>query len=124
MIDVGRITNVYSNLITARAELAKATENEIQQRQWLDGNRLTAIASGLIVGKNEAEREAKAREMFDKDYIRLEADECATRQAKLAFDLASIAVEALRMEMRFNEYVVRAEYINAPIPYDNNNDGE
>jgi hypothetical protein len=102
-----KITIVYTGLMAAKRDYYQASEGALVQRARLESARLKALADGTIQGKNETEREAKARELFADAYgIQAELD-AGERFARLALDLAQIEVEMVRAQIRTEELAAR-----------------
>lgn len=98
---------VYTALMAAKRDFYQAAEGALVQRGRLESARLKALADGTIQGKNETEREAKARELFAEAYaVQAELD-AGERFARLALDLAQIEVEMIRAQMRAEELSTR-----------------
>jgi hypothetical protein len=97
------IQATYQGLVHTRVMLFSVAEKAIEARRDLQATKLHALADGLIVGKNEAEREAKAMELWPDLYGELEDTEAAERQARCEFDCAQADVEMVRALLRLAE---------------------
>jgi hypothetical protein len=107
-----KIGIVYCGLMVAKRDYYQASEGALVQRARLESARLKALADGTIQGKNETEREARARELFADAYgIQAELD-AGERYARLALDLAQIEVEMVRAQMRAEELTTRIYLVN------------
>lgn len=93
----------YAVLQEAVEASFNANELVIAARSALDAGRATLLLDGRLDGKNEAQREAQARRLLDRDFATLEADEAAARRAKHQMDMARLQVEALRTQVRLLE---------------------
>lgn len=96
-MDEQTITAAYGKLAQTRMELWGATERTIRARLDMEKERGARIMTGEIAGKNEAEREARARELLHSLYTTLETAELDERRAKLGHDLAKIEVERVEL---------------------------
>jgi hypothetical protein len=94
------ITQAYRQLSEARAQLDSASEAVISAKIMLEGALARATLSGEIVGKNEAERQAKTCEMFAEQVSKIEAFQTIERASKLNFDLAQLEVDRVRLIVR------------------------
>jgi hypothetical protein len=102
-MDASMIQDAYQELTTARDELYSAGEMVIQTKNLVDNMRAEKIANGEIVGKNEDERKAKARELLSGIYGMLEGYEKSEREARRNFDTATYRVEMVRALLRLEE---------------------
>jgi hypothetical protein len=102
-MDASMIQDAYQELTTARDELYSAGEMVIQTKNVADNMRAEKIANGEIVGKNEDERKAKARELLAGIYGMLEGYEKGEREARRNFDTATYRVEMVRALLRLEE---------------------
>lgn len=96
-MDEQTITAAYGKLAQTRMELWGATERTIRARLDVEKERAARMMTGEIAGKNEAEREARARELLHSLFTELENAEADERQARLQFDLAKIEVERVEL---------------------------
>jgi ADP-ribose pyrophosphatase YjhB (NUDIX family) len=94
------ITDAFRKLYKARQDWFNASEHMSICRRELERERAVRIQTGEIFGKNEAERDARARELFPSLFAALEDAEQRDRQARLAYDLAKIEVERLDFLLR------------------------
>lgn len=99
-MDEQAITVAYAQLTKARLELWGATERTIRARLALEHERGARLMTGEIVGKNEAEREARARELLTSLYGDVEISEADERRARLEADLARIEVDRIEAVLR------------------------
>jgi CRISPR/Cas system CMR-associated protein Cmr1 (group 7 of RAMP superfamily) len=100
VISESSITTAYDALTNARRELWGATERATRARMDLEKERGARILTGEIVGKNEAERDARARELLTSLFEAVEAAEVDERSARMTFDLARIEVERIDAVLR------------------------
>ena len=91
------ITAAYGKLAQTRVELWGTIERTIRARLDVEKERAARMMTGEIAGKNEAEREARARELLGSLYRALESAEADERQARLQHDLAKIEVERVEL---------------------------
>jgi hypothetical protein len=103
MIDATMIQDAYQELTTARDELHSVGEMVIQAKNLVDNLRAEKIANGEIIGKNEDERKAKARDLLAGHYALLEGYEKSEREARRNFDTATYRVEMVRALLRLDE---------------------
>jgi hypothetical protein len=96
-MDEQTITAAYGKLAQTRMELWGAIERTIRARLDVEKERGARIMTGEIAGKNEAEREARARELLHSLFAALEAAEADERQARLQQDLAKIEVDRVEL---------------------------
>lgn len=100
IMDEPTINAAYNRLAQTRAEMWGATERTIRARLDVERERSARMMTGEIVGKNEAEREARARELLHSLFTALEIAEADERRAKLEHDLAKIEVERVELIVR------------------------
>jgi hypothetical protein len=67
-MDERTINAAYAGLQQARTALWHAAEQALQARLALEKERAARLMTGEIAGKNEAEREARARELLTSLY--------------------------------------------------------
>jgi hypothetical protein len=99
-MDEQTITAAYSKLSQTRVELWGAIERTIRAKLDVEKDRAARIMTGEIAGKNEAERDARARELLGSLYLALESSETDERQARLQHDLAKIEVDRVELIVR------------------------
>lgn len=99
-MDEQTITEAFRKLYRTRQELWQASEKTIAARIELEKERAARLLSGEIIGKNEAERDARARELLTRLFIDVEAAETAERQSRIAYELAKIEVERIDFLLR------------------------
>lgn len=95
------ITDTFRKLYKARQDLFTANERTLACRHELEEERAARIMSGEIAGRNEAERDARARELLAPLYTLLQNAEKEERQARLAYDLARLEVDRHDYLLRF-----------------------
>lgn len=101
-MDEATIAAAYDKLAQARMALWGAAERTLRARLDLERERSARLMTGEITGKNEAEREARARELLTSLFGALELAETDERRAKLEFDLARIGVDKVEALLRLN----------------------
>lgn len=102
-MDKVELLDVYGSVREQRLELWTATEREITAELNLRRMTLAALLAGVIVGKNDNEREAQARAKFAYEYAELEEAQRAARAAKFEFDLAMLRLAEVRALLRIEE---------------------
>lgn len=95
--------SVYGALKAAVLDAYEAGEGAIAAKNALEATRLAMLMTGEIDGKNEAQREAKARELLAAEYDGLESAEAQARRARVGLDLAKLDVELVRAQLRLAE---------------------
>ena len=116
MITVTDINNAYTRLAQAAQDNYKATELEIESGVELERELLAAINDGRIDGKNEQQRQAKARELFAELHQAHEQNGRNARCYKFQLDMARLEVERIKMLFRALE---RLPYSGVVVPFDN-----
>lgn len=96
-MDEQTISAAYGKLAQTRVDLWGAIERAIRAKLDVEKERGARVMTGEIAGKNEAEREARARELLGSLYLTLESAEADERQARLQHDLAKIEVERVEL---------------------------
>ena len=109
-MDEQTITAAYDKLAKSRVELWGAIERTIRARLDVEKERAARLMTGEIAGKNETERDARARELLGSLYISLESAEADERRARLEHDLAKIDVERVEVIVK----LLSATPISAP----------
>lgn len=99
-MDEQTITAAYGKLAQTRVALWGAIERTLRARLDLEKERGARVMTGEIAGKNEAEREARAREMLGSLYLSLESAEADERRTRLEHDLAKIEVDRVELIVR------------------------
>lgn len=103
MITEQEINGAYAAQKKATENYFKAAEQAIKAKQDYESKVLFALTSGQIVGKNQAERDAAARDIYSPEYnFSIKKDE-EERTAKLEFDLAALEVSRVRALLRIAE---------------------
>ncbi len=100
-----QVAGAFARLAEAKAVLHEALEAELAAKQELAvlrGNWLVEL--GKLAGSNEAEREAKARQVFPDEYADVANAEAEVRRAKLECELAALAVDRVKLETRLLEF--------------------
>ena len=99
-MDEQTITDAFRKLYKTRQDLAQASEKTRMRRSELEQERAARMMSGEIVGKNEAERNARAQELLMHYFLAVDAADLEERQVRLAHDLARIEVERIDFLLR------------------------
>jgi hypothetical protein len=110
IMDEQTISAAYGKLAQTRVELWGAIERTIRARLDVEKERGARMMTGEIAGKNETEREARARELLGALYLALESAEADERRARLEHDLAKIEVDRVELVVR----MVSASQVPAP----------
>lgn len=97
------ITAATAYLQTRMAEHAKAVDLVSEAKHELGVAVADATMRGLISGKNEAEREARALTLFMAQYAKVDGCEKAEREARLDVELARLDLEAIKLRLRLLE---------------------
>ena len=103
------ITTTYEAHADALRRAFNRGEEAIKAKNVLEAARLKATLDGRIDGKNEAQREAVARQLLDEEYSDAEAAEWHARQARHDLELERLAVEELRLRLRLAELLAQGE---------------
>lgn len=99
---------VYEALKVAVVNAFDAGEAAIAAKNSLEAMRLSMLMTGEIDGKNEAQREAKARQILEEKYGALEICEAEARRTRTALEVAKLNVEQVRAQLRLMELVEAA----------------
>lgn len=99
-MDEQTINAAYDKLAKTRVDMWGAIEQTIRARLDVEKERGARVMTGEIVGKNEAERDARARELLHSLFAALESAEADERRARLEHDLAKIEVERVELIVR------------------------
>jgi hypothetical protein len=94
---------IYDDLANATIDYQKSIAYSIQEKDELETLRLAKVATGEIQGKNADEREANTRVLLavpQENYVHALRSE---RNAKLAYDLASLRLDQAKQTMRLME---------------------
>lgn len=95
----------YEALKAAVINAYEAGEAALLAKNALEAMRLSMLMTGEIAGKNEAEREAKARQLLEEKFDWVEECEAEARRAKTALEVARLDVEMMRAQLRLAELV-------------------
>ena len=93
----------YGALASARQEAFDMAQAVIDRKEELEFERSRALLAGEIQGKNEAERDARARELLAKEIGALRKAGRAADIAKYQLDQATAEVERVRLLVRLDE---------------------
>lgn len=102
------IGTVYEALKVAVVAAYEAGEVAIAAKSNLEAMRLSMLMTGEIFGKNEVEREAKARQLLEGEFRAAEIYEAEARRRKMALEVARLDVEQARAQLRLMELVEAA----------------
>ena len=97
------LMTTYEALKDAVGQAFRASEAAGLAKEVFETARGALMLEGRLDGKNEAQREAQAREMLADLYSSLTAAEKAARVTKNAMDLARLDVELVRAQLRLME---------------------
>jgi hypothetical protein len=100
-MDEQTISSAYQRLAKSRQALWEAAEKMTARRIALERAQAMALVSGEIVGRNEAERQAQARERLHGEYAELESAEAEERRARLAYDLDRIEIDRIETVLKW-----------------------
>jgi hypothetical protein len=98
----------YEALKAAVVAAYDAGEAAIVAKSSLEAMRLSMLMTGEIDGKNETQREAKARQLLEEKYDALEICEAEARRTRAALEVAKLNVEQVRAQLRLMELVEAA----------------
>lgn len=103
MITIEKLQEIYDNMAQATIDYQKSVMHTISAKDVLETTKLAKLETGEIHGKNEGEREAKARELLPDLYENYNQAQRSERNAKLTYDLAVLRVECAKQEIRLME---------------------
>ena len=98
----------YEALKVAVIAAYEAGESAIVAKGNLEAMRHSMLMTGEIFGKNEAEREAKARQLLEEKFNAVDFYELEARRSKTVLDVARLDVEQVRAQLRLMELVEAA----------------
>jgi len=107
MVTQEQIRKAIEDVSDQTTALFKAGEAVIVARRNLETKRAAATVAGEIVGKNEDERKAKAREILAGEYDFLEGAEMAERSLRHDLELAQLELEFVRYSLRLMEVAAK-----------------
>ncbi len=93
----------YGALAAARQEAVDASLELAEKRDQLEEEKARLILGGQIVGKNETERDAKARELLQAELRAVRDAQCRLDVAKMNLEQAASTVERIRLLVRLDE---------------------
>jgi len=93
----------YSALAAARHEAYDAAQAAVDAKEALEFDRSQLLLSGAIQGKNEAERDAKARELLADQIKAVRRAGRMEALTRYELDLAAQEVEKVRLLVRLDE---------------------
>lgn len=93
----------YEALKAAVTTAYQAGEATINAKAALEAGRAALLLHGRIDGKNEAQREAQARQLLAPLFDEADAAESASRLARHTLELARLDVESVRAQLRLME---------------------
>ena len=96
------LKEAFGTTIECRKALFEASENELKAREALKEREafILVTVDAKELGPNEAARQAKIRQITAPERAELDLSERAKRKAQLDFDLASMAVDCLKWQIR------------------------
>jgi len=95
------IDDAYAKLAKTRHDHWQASERTVLRRMELTKARADKMTQGLIDGRNEAEREAKARHHLNEEFIEVELAEIEERRVAFAVELCKIEIDRIQTVLRF-----------------------
>lgn len=101
------ITATYGTLDCALRGAHKFGEKAIAAKAALEAARADATLAGRIDGKNEAQREAAARQALATEFDAADAADERARLARHELELARLSVEELKMRLRLAELLAQ-----------------
>ena len=114
------ILHRYAGLRRAKIAAYEAAEQEAVARYTFETRRVAGLLDGTIAGRNETERDAKAREVLAEQWDELQMCGAEAREAKHHVDLAALAVDEVRALLRLAEL---AAYVPAGLTQPSHNGG-
>ncbi len=102
-LSIENIDIIYTELADATKAHDTAAAEIIANEADLKTLKAEAMAGGHIEGKNQAARDAAAREMFRDQHETLAQQKHALTSKRLRLDLAKIEVDRARMTLRLME---------------------
>ena len=100
MVTEEDVREAYTRLHDYMIFYSRAAVDMVNARRKLETERADAISRGMIIGKNQDEREASARSVCAAAYAWLETAETAERSARDTLDMAKLEVEMIRLLVR------------------------
>ncbi len=98
-----QIRFAYGGLAAAREAAYKAAEAFADAKENLEFERSQLLLAGMIQGKNEAEREARARELLADQIKMVRAAQREADLTRYELDLATQEVEKVKLLLRLDE---------------------
>jgi len=95
------IYEAYTKLGKTRLEHWQSSERLSIRRMELAKARSDKVHAGLIDGKNEAEREAKARHYLNEEFIEVELAEIEEKRFAIAVELCKIEIDRIQTVLRY-----------------------
>ena len=103
MITQQDIQEVYGQLVKAIQVHGEAELEAINAKNALEVAKYSGIAVGTITGRNNEEREAKARELFGAIYKKVEEAEIAAKKTRIVLDMAQTEKSRVQATLRLME---------------------
>jgi hypothetical protein len=94
------IMTAFNLMRNTKMALFHAGERELSAKEEQKRAELEAIGGGLIDGKNELIRKAQLAQATEVTSSALEKSEAEKRECQLAYDLAVLAVDCLKWQIR------------------------
>lgn len=101
MLTVQDITDAYELLKLNKERYSRALVKSTLLDAELEARKATALASGAVQGKNEAERKAALLVQFEKHIAHLSQAEAETADARLGCEIAEIEVKRIETLVRW-----------------------
>jgi hypothetical protein len=98
-----KILQIAKNLATFQRRREMLIDLSVSFKEAADERELELTPETGWPGKNETERDAKAREMFASEFDTQAGLDAGERFSRLALDLAATEVEMLRAQIRVEE---------------------
>lgn len=109
MLTIDSLNAAYSALKAATAAAFTAAEVAGLAQDAFEAGKNALLLGGKLDGKNEAQRDAQAREALAALFESMQIAEQAARVKKNALDLARMDVELVRAQLRLLELAEPAE---------------
>lgn len=106
-VSAERIRQAYRGLGSAKIELFQLSERELAAKEALRRKEADLLMSGAIIGKNAEARAAEIRNGSGIELLEMDLAREAKAKAQLAFDLAVMAVDELKLLIRLEELAAR-----------------
>lgn len=97
------VKRVYENLRTSKISAATLAKIEADDKAAYENARAAGLLNGTISGKNEAERDAAARQVCAAELATWQRSTDDARLSRHQLDMAALDVEELRLLVRLDE---------------------